>query len=157
MTGISKLPELFYDTLARMEHKFLYLGQAGHRDIVFDIPMRLLGFPQTPDCPLRVPSNTPDGVALPLPSVAPSRTSAQEIRGALRADQRSQCCAGFVIHTWVGNLQYCANFHLYRIFILSEFVTTVKKASAVFERGPAPCQQVRYALPEKSALSPQTG
>ena len=27
MTGISKLPELFYDTLARTEHKFLYLGR----------------------------------------------------------------------------------------------------------------------------------
>ena len=48
-------------------------------DIVFDIQSRLLGTPQAPDRPLRVRSNTPDGVALPLPAVAPSCTSAQEI------------------------------------------------------------------------------
>ena len=38
-------------------------GQAVHRDILLDFPMRLLGSPQTLDCPLRVPSNTPDSVA----------------------------------------------------------------------------------------------
>ena len=34
-------------------------GQAGHRNIVFDIPMQLLGFPQTPDRTQSVRSNTP--------------------------------------------------------------------------------------------------
>lgn len=51
---------------------------------------RWLGAPQAPDWPLCVQSNTPDGVAFPLPLVAPSRTSAQEIRGA---DAPCQSCA----------------------------------------------------------------
>ena len=49
-------------------------------DIVSDIQGRLLGIPQAPDRALCVRSNTPDGVALPLPSVARSCTSAQEVR-----------------------------------------------------------------------------
>ena len=57
--------------------------QAMTLDIVFDIQGRLLGVPQTPDRALCVRSNTPDGVALPLPAVAPSCTSAQEIRGCV--------------------------------------------------------------------------
>ena len=51
----------------------------------------LLGFPQAPDWPQSVQSNTPDGVAFPLPSVAPSCTSAQEKRGAAAPRQE---CAG---------------------------------------------------------------
>ena len=52
-------------------------------DIVFDIQSRLLGTLQAPARPLCVRSNTPDGVALPLPSVARSCTSAQEVRGCV--------------------------------------------------------------------------
>lgn len=48
-------------------------------DILLDFAARLLGFPQAPDWPLRVQSNTPDGVAFPLPLVASSRTSARDI------------------------------------------------------------------------------
>ena len=54
-------------------------------------PCSLLGFPQAPDRPLCVRSNTPDGVAFPLPTVAHSCTSAQEIRGAVAPRQD---CAG---------------------------------------------------------------
>ena len=53
-------------------------GQAGHRNIVFDIPMRLLGFPQAPDRAQSARSNTPDGVAFSLPLVARFRTSERE-------------------------------------------------------------------------------
>ena len=47
-------------------------------NILLDILTRLLGFPQAPDRPLCVQSNTPYGVAFSLPSVALSRTFAQE-------------------------------------------------------------------------------
>ena len=49
----------------------------------------LLGFLQAPDWPLCGQSNTPDGVAFPLPLVARSCTSAQEKRGA--AAPRQEC------------------------------------------------------------------
>ncbi len=45
-------------------------------NILLDIPTRLLGEPQAPDCPLCVQSNTPDGVAF----VAPSGRSFLHIR-----------------------------------------------------------------------------
>ena len=35
-----------------------------YQNILLDFPIRWLGFPQTPDWPLRVQSNTPVGVAL---------------------------------------------------------------------------------------------
>ena len=38
-----------------------------YRNILLDIPIRLFGFPQSPDCPLCVQSNTPDGVAFAAP------------------------------------------------------------------------------------------
>lgn len=73
-----------------------------YRDILLDIPIRWLGVsaaasvsaakcrrhlavaagdprPQAPDRALPRLSNTPDGVALPLPLVAHSRTSAREV------------------------------------------------------------------------------
>ena len=54
-------------------------------DILLDIAGRLLGFPQAPDYPLCVQSNTPDGVALSLPAVAGSCTSAQEVQSVFHA------------------------------------------------------------------------
>ena len=59
---------------------------------------RWLGFPQAPDWPLCVQSNTPDGVAFPLPSVAHSCTSAQEKRGA--AAPRQECAGSGTISLW---------------------------------------------------------
>lgn len=50
-----------------------------------DFPIRPLGSPQAPDWPLCVQSNTPDGVAFPLPAVAHSCTSAQEGKRPFRA------------------------------------------------------------------------
>ena len=58
-----------------------------HRDILLAIPMRLLGFPQSPDWTLCVQSNTPAAWLLSLPLVAPSCTSAQEKRGAVAPRQ----------------------------------------------------------------------
>lgn len=54
-------------------------------DILLRIPLHACwGSPQAPDCRLRGQSNTPDGVAFPLPAVACSCTSAQEVVGASR-------------------------------------------------------------------------
>ena len=65
--------------------------QAGHRNIVFDIPMQLVGVPPSPGPDALRPVEHAFGVAFPLPSVAHSCTSAQEVVGAFRADQG---CAG---------------------------------------------------------------
>ena len=58
--------------------------QAGHRNILLDIPIRLLGFPQAPDRAQSARSNTPCGVAFPLLLVARSRTSAREYQCPFR-------------------------------------------------------------------------
>ena len=53
--------------------------QAGHRNIVFDIPMQLVGVPPSPGPDALRPVEHACGVAFPLPSVAHFCTSAQEI------------------------------------------------------------------------------
>ena len=60
-------------------------GQVGHRNIVFDIPMQLVGVPQNPGPDAERPVKHACGVAFPLPSGAYSCTSAQELQGAFRA------------------------------------------------------------------------
>ena len=71
-------------------------------DIAFDIQSRLLGSPQSPDRPLRVRLNTPDGVALPLPAVAPSCTSAQEIWDAYAPIRSAPGAAQFLFERRIG-------------------------------------------------------
>ena len=56
------------------------------------------GFPHAPDCPQSVQSNTPDGVAFPLLTVARSCTSAQEERGAVAP--RQECAGSGTISPW---------------------------------------------------------
>jgi len=54
--------------------------------------------PKPPTARFRVRTNTPDGVALPLPLVAYSRTFAQENRGAVSCAPAAPITARFLFH-----------------------------------------------------------
>ena len=72
--------------------------QAGHGNIVSDIPVQLVGVPPSPGLAAERPVEHACGVAFPLPSVAHSCTSTQEKRGAVAP--RQECAGPGTISLW---------------------------------------------------------